>query len=95
MAIRTYHDLVLFVYNLDQSPQGDVERFTVRVFDSPVGEGEQEEHVEVPDYRQLKLLARRLERRELDNEADQLHRHFEHAFDRVLQRLGTRCLHQQ
>jgi hypothetical protein len=68
MAIRTYHDFVIFAYNVETNAHDEVERFTVRVFSSPIGEGEEEEVVETPDYGQLKLRSRELERREMDQD---------------------------
>jgi hypothetical protein len=66
MPIRAYHDFVIFVYNLERDEDGDPGQFTVRVFSSPVGEGEREETVTIQDYPRLKLRARELERRELE-----------------------------
>jgi hypothetical protein len=66
MAIRIYHDFVIFAYNVEVNTHGEVQRFTVRIFSSPIGEGEEEEVVETPDYNQLKLWSRELERREMD-----------------------------
>jgi hypothetical protein len=70
MAIRIYHDLVIFAYNVEKNEHGEVQQFTVRVFSSPVGEGEKEEAVRIPDYARLKLLARELERRGLDGDVE-------------------------
>jgi hypothetical protein len=70
MAIRIYHDFVIFAYNVEVNTHGEVQRFTVRVFSSPIGEGEEEEVVETPDYSQLKLRARELERREMDEDVE-------------------------
>lgn len=75
MAIRAYHDFVIFVYNVEKNEHGEVQQFTVRVFSSPVGEGEKEEVINLPDealgisnYGHFKLRARELERRELDKD---------------------------
>jgi hypothetical protein len=80
MAIRTYYDFVIFVYNVEKNEHSEVQQFTVRVFTSPVGEGEKEEVIripdparEIPDYARLKLLARKLEQRGFDkDEAGQM-----------------------
>ncbi|MBN2392976.1 MAG: CHAT domain-containing protein [Anaerolineae bacterium] len=73
MALRTYHDFVIFAYNVEKDDHGQIQRFTIRVLNSPVGEGEREEVIEVPDYDQLKQLARSLGQRGMDeNEAEQM-----------------------
>jgi hypothetical protein len=49
MSIRTYHDFVLFTYEVEQDEHGQVQSFKVRGFDSPVGQSEQDEAVPDPD----------------------------------------------
>ena len=66
MAIRAYYDFVIFAYNLERNQDGDPSKFAVRVFSSPVGEGEREEDVTIQDYARLKMRTRELERRELE-----------------------------
>jgi len=60
MAIRTYHDFILQADRAERSQDDAVVRFQTRVFDSPVGQGEQEEAVRVPGELadQLHLLER-------------------------------------
>jgi hypothetical protein len=53
MAGRRYHDLVIFTH------------LPVRVFESPAGEGEHEELVEIPDHGDLCKMRGRLGRRKL------------------------------
>ncbi len=65
-AIRAYHDFILFVYNLVADDRGRVLQFTVRVFSSPVGEGEQEEDVTIDDYADLIQQVRELEKRQME-----------------------------
>ena len=54
MPIRIYHDFILFTYEVQEDAHGRVASFKVRVFDSPVGQGGEEDPVLVPDYEQLK-----------------------------------------
>jgi hypothetical protein len=49
MAIREYRDLVLIADEVQKDENGLVAKFTVSVFDSPVGQGEKKEIVHVPD----------------------------------------------
>jgi hypothetical protein len=46
MAFRTFHDFVIFAYNVKKDEHGQVQGFTVRVFRSPIGEGEQKEDID-------------------------------------------------
>ena len=68
MAIRHFHDLVLVADDVQRrNGDGQVDTFSVRVFDSPVGQGERKEQVTVPDlYQQLRFL----ENRTLDNKVE-------------------------
>jgi len=77
MGLRTYHDFVLFASNVEKNEWGELVQFTVRVFASPVGEGERDEIVRLPDEAQeipgidqLRTRARELERRALDDDID-------------------------
>ena len=70
---RRYHDFVILVEVPDEAVGGGLEQFTVRVFQSPVGEGEKRETVTIPDpnhgipdYDQLIRQRRRLADRRLD-----------------------------
>lgn len=75
MAIRHYHDFVIFTDDVKKDQQGRVRSFTVRVFDSPVGQGEKKERVRVPekvfdntvDWIQAHRM---LETRDLDSKVD-------------------------
>lgn len=49
MAISHYRDFVLVADDVKKNRDGIVSTFTVCVFDSPVGQGEQKERVTVPD----------------------------------------------
>lgn len=68
MPIRIYHDFILFTYEVQEDAHGGIASFKVRVFDSPVGQGEEEDPVLIPDYEQLKEQSRRLETRALDRQ---------------------------
>jgi len=78
MPIRTYHDFILFTYEVKQDEHRRVQSFEVRVFDSPVGQGEQDETVPDPDscgyqqdwYDRLQDLSRELEDRVYDRKLD-------------------------
>lgn len=48
MAIREYKDFIIVADNVEKNG-GNVEKFTVGVFDSPVGQGEFKEPVNVPE----------------------------------------------
>jgi CHAT domain len=58
MAIKHYHDFVLTAEDVEVGVKGLVKSFKVHVFDSPTGQGEREEIVNVPDelYKQLRWL---------------------------------------
>jgi hypothetical protein len=45
VAIRTYHDFVIFTDDVQTGKDGKVKSFSVRVFDSPEGEGETKDGV--------------------------------------------------
>ena len=65
MAIDNYRDFVLFAEDIRrQGGDGIVNEFTIRVFESPAGEGEGKERVTVPDGLVQKI--RWLESRSLD-----------------------------
>ena len=73
MSGRRYHDFVILTEVPDESAGGVLEQFTVRVFQSPVGEGEKRETVTIPDpargipdYDNLIRQRRRLADRRLD-----------------------------
>jgi RNA polymerase subunit RPABC4/transcription elongation factor Spt4 len=75
MTIRHYHDFVIFTDDVKKDRQKRVRSFTVRVFDSPVGQGEKKERVRVPDkvfggtVDWIEAL-RMLETRDLDQKVD-------------------------
>jgi RNA polymerase subunit RPABC4/transcription elongation factor Spt4 len=75
MTIRHYHDFVIFTDDVKKDRQKRVRSFTVRVFDSPVGQGEKKERVRVPEkvfggtVDWIEAL-RMLETRDLDQEVD-------------------------
>ncbi len=56
MAMRAYHDFIIFCDPEDvrTGEHGELRQFSVRVFDSPVGQGENKETVEVPPDLQFK-----------------------------------------
>jgi hypothetical protein len=66
MTGRRYHDFVIFTEDPETDNQGQLSAFSVRVFQSPAGEGEREEHVKVPDYNDLKKRRDRLARRKYE-----------------------------
>jgi hypothetical protein len=68
MAIRSYHDFILFTYGVEEDEHRRIRSFKVRVFDSPVGQGEEEEAVPVDDYERLQEMSRCLEEREFDGD---------------------------
>ena len=68
MAIRDYLDFVLVTRDVQRSATGVAHTFTVSVFDAPVGQGQQDERVTVPDSLTAELG--RLEGRALDNDVD-------------------------
>jgi hypothetical protein len=68
VAIKDYRDFVLVAEDVDKDSGGRVERFMVRVFDSPVGQGEKKETVSVPGG--LRGQVAQLESRGLDNHVD-------------------------
>jgi hypothetical protein len=70
MAIRAYHDFVLFTHDVEEDDHGYIRSFMVRVFDSPVGQGEEAEPVQVDDCERLQELSRELEEREFDGKMD-------------------------
>jgi len=66
MAIRVYHDFILLADDVKRGQDNAVVQFHVRVFDSPVGQGEREETVRVP--KEIVEPLRMLERRHLDTD---------------------------
>ncbi len=71
MAIRTYHDFIIFTDDVETGRDGKVKSFSVRVFDSPEGQGEVKERVVVPQSPDLERWSRRLGERRLDTEVEQ------------------------
>lgn len=55
MAIDLYQDLVLLAEDVKRGADGTIEKLSVRVFDSPAGQGEQKEIVTVPRELRRKL----------------------------------------
>lgn len=56
MAIRHYYNFILYfdyVATAEKDPAGRIQKFSVRVFDSPVGEGEFEEEINIQDWDDL------------------------------------------
>jgi hypothetical protein len=52
----TFRDFVIYTDYIDgagKDAKGRPKRYSVRVFDSPVGEGEREEEIKVRDWNQL------------------------------------------
>ena len=66
MTLRRYHDFVILTDDPEIGPDGKLAAFTVRVFQSPAGEGERKERVPIPDYDSLNAQRRRLADRRLD-----------------------------
>jgi hypothetical protein len=66
MTGRRYHDFVIFTEDPETDNKDRLSAFTVRVFQSPAGEGEREERVTIPDYNDLKKRRDRLARRKYD-----------------------------
>jgi len=64
MAIHEYRDFVLVANDVQKNKAGIASKFTVSVFDSPVGQGEKKETVIMPDS--LPDQIRWLEERRLD-----------------------------
>jgi hypothetical protein len=65
--MREYYDFILVAEDVQKDDNGVVDKFTVRVFDSPVGQGEKKEIVVLPEG----LIGRiqNLENRRLDQDA--------------------------
>ncbi|MGC9336467.1 MAG: hypothetical protein ACP5JJ_20200, partial [Anaerolineae bacterium] len=78
MPIRTYHDFVLFTYEVREDDHGQIQSFKVRVFDSQVGQSERDETVPDPDgygdqddwHDDLQKASRELEDRAYDRQLD-------------------------
>jgi RNA polymerase subunit RPABC4/transcription elongation factor Spt4 len=66
VAIRTYHDFVIYTDEVETDGFGRVQAFSVLVFDSPVGQGEKAERVTVPEKYDVNQRSRMLEERKLD-----------------------------
>lgn len=67
MPLARYEDFVLLADHVERDAEGVVASFEVRVFDSPVGQGEKLERVTVPP--KLTDRTRFLEQRRLDDDA--------------------------
>lgn len=70
MAIRAYHDFILFTHDVKEDAHGQVLSFRVRVFDSPVGQGEDDDPVAVDNYGELVQASRDLEDRQFDGKVE-------------------------
>jgi hypothetical protein len=71
MAIRAYYDFILFSYDVEEDAHGQIRSFKVRVFDSPVGQGEDEDPpVTIDHYDRLVQWSRDLEDRQLDGNVE-------------------------
>ena len=70
MGMREYSDFVIIAEDVQKDDRGVVDKFTVNVFDSPVGQGEKKETVTIS--KELKLIGRiqDLERRSLDQDVE-------------------------
>jgi len=74
MGIRTYHDFVLFTHDVKRGAHECIESFNVSVFDSPVGQAEEPDPVNMKDqdknwdYERLVDMSRGLEEREFDSD---------------------------
>ena len=66
MSLRRYHDFVILTDDPENGPDGRLARFTVRVFQSPAGEGEKKEPVTIDNYEYYSRQLRRLADRRLD-----------------------------
>ena len=63
MSIDPYRNFVIYVKIEEEAgvaEKGQPKEFSVRVFDSPTGEGEKEEKVQVQDWEQLETWRREL-----------------------------------
>jgi hypothetical protein len=69
MAIDVYHDFVLVADGVEKDALKSITKFSVQVFDSPVGQGEKKEIVTVPGNLMQKL--RQLETDKLDENLDE------------------------
>lgn len=58
-----YHDFILFTDGAIRDSKNLLKSYTVRVFESPAGEGEVAELVEIPDYNALNRKRRQLDKR--------------------------------
>jgi hypothetical protein len=65
MTVRRYHDFVILTDDPKIGPDGKLGEFTVRVFQSPAGEGERKEPVPIRDYSVLDKQRRKLAKRRL------------------------------
>lgn len=75
MSIRNYRDFIIYTDYVNESEtdaKGRPLRFCLRVFDSPVGEGEHDEKISIPDWDQLEewrkqLANRNIARKDFEN----------------------------
>lgn len=85
MSIRNYRDFIIYTDYIDDSERdskGRPLRFSLRVFDSPMGEGERDEEVQVPDWDQLEEWRKQLAEREIARR----------DFEKFAERLGDMIL---
>jgi len=66
MDIRTYHDFIILTEDVEKD-DGGIKSFSLRVFDSPVGQGEKK-RVPVPDYASLREQVNALAKRAFDQD---------------------------
>lgn len=81
MSIRNYRDFVIYTDSINDSKpdtKGRPGKFSLRIFDSPVGEGEHDEEVAVGDWDQLEKWRKNLADRQITRK----------DFERLTQRLG-------
>jgi CHAT domain len=68
VSIRNYRDFVILTDYMEGLPRDEENRlpsYTLRVFDSPVGEGERNEEVPIPDWDQLEKWRKSLANRNI------------------------------
>jgi len=66
MTLRRYHDFVILTDEPDNGPGDRLTPFTVRVFQSPAGEGEKKDTVTIEHYKSLSRQRDLLAKRRLD-----------------------------
>jgi len=67
MDIRTYHDFIILTEDVEKDDGGGIKSFSLRVFDSPVGQGEKKQ-VPIPDYVPLRDQVKALAKRAFDQD---------------------------